>query len=87
MQLSDESFETYELDPPSFSFYTTKKDGGTDWQYRLVGIYTLDDKRFGQHIPAAGFFVRFDYYEELTPYPGQRSRSAISSRLPAGSLK
>jgi len=47
-----------------------KKDGSTDWQFRLVGLYELDDKRFGQHIPAAGLFVRYDYYEELTPYPG-----------------
>jgi putative ABC transport system permease protein len=47
-----------------------KKDGTTDWQFRLVGLYEMDDKRFGQHIPAAGLFVRFDYYQELDPYPG-----------------
>src|ERR1041384_80333 len=65
-----------------------KKDGGTDWQYRLVGIYTLDDKRFGQHIPAAGLFVRFDYYEELTPYPGHVLWFALKVKdpKPAGAV-
>ena len=47
-----------------------KKDGSPDWEFRLVGVYELDDKRLGQHVPATGLFVRFDYYEELSPYPG-----------------
>jgi len=47
-----------------------KKDGSTVWDFQLVGIMDLDDKRFGQHIPAMGMYVRFDYYDELSPWPG-----------------
>jgi putative ABC transport system permease protein len=47
-----------------------KKDGSPVWEFQLVGIMDLDDKRFGQHIPAMQFYVRYDYYDELTPWPG-----------------
>ena len=59
-----------------------KKDGSSDWEFQLVGLYELDDKRFGQHIPAAGLFVRFDYYEELSPYPGHVLWYALKIRDP-----
>jgi putative ABC transport system permease protein len=46
-----------------------KKDGSQDWEFELVGLYELDDRRMGQHVVADNMFVRFDYYNETTPWP------------------
>lgn len=47
-----------------------KKDGSTVWEFQLVGLMDLDDRRVGQHVPMMNLYVRFDYYDELTPWPG-----------------
>lgn len=46
-----------------------KKDGSPVWDFTLVGIGDLDDKQVGQHVPLMSMWVRYDYYNELTPYP------------------
>ena len=47
-----------------------KKDNSPVWEYELVGLFDLDDRRMGQHVPAMNLYVRFDYYDELTSWPG-----------------
>lgn len=45
------------------------KNGSFDWEFQLVGLYDTNAERLGQNFPAENLFVRFDYYNELTPYP------------------
>lgn len=46
-----------------------KKDGTQDWEFQLVGLYELDEKAMGQHVVADNLFVRYDYTNEVTPWP------------------
>jgi putative ABC transport system permease protein len=59
-----------------------KKDGSPVWEFQLVGIMDLDDRRMGQHVPAMGMYVRFDYYDELTPWPGHVVWFAVRVKEP-----
>lgn len=59
-----------------------KKDGTTVWEFELVGLYDLNDKELGQHVPAMNLFLRHDYYDELAAWPGHVLFYSVQIRDP-----
>lgn len=59
-----------------------RKDGTRLWEFELVGLYELNAKELGQHVPAMNFFVRHDYYDESSAFPGHILFYAVQIKDP-----
>lgn len=40
-----------------------RRDGGRSWEFKIVGLWHLDEQRVGK-LPALGAFVNFSYFDE-----------------------
>jgi len=59
-----------------------RKDGTRLWEFELVGLYELDSKELGQHVPAMNLFVRHDYYDESAAFSGHVLFYSVQIRDP-----
>jgi putative ABC transport system permease protein len=47
-----------------------KKDGGTDWEFDVVGLWEIDSRQTGgRQVPAQNLVMSLDYYNEANRFP------------------